>query len=104
MPRGGPRPGAGRPKGSKNKKKAKRKTRPSKRVKKKLPLEYMLRVMNDDSADEDRRDKMAYWAAPYCHPKADKKTGKKQDRADRAKKAGSGRFSAAAPPKLKAVK
>jgi hypothetical protein len=31
------------------------------------PLEYMIRVMRDCSADHDRRDKMAASAAPYVH-------------------------------------
>jgi hypothetical protein len=33
------------------------------------PLEYMLRVMRDESADPDRRDDMAKTAAPYVHGK-----------------------------------
>lgn len=33
------------------------------------PLEYMLRVMRDQSADSERRDKMAVAAATYLHPK-----------------------------------
>jgi hypothetical protein len=33
------------------------------------PLDYMLRVMRDPSADHDRRDKMASAASPYVHPK-----------------------------------
>jgi len=68
------------------------------------PLTYMLKVMNDDTADPERRDRMAGMAAPYVHAKVDKNTSKKQEQAARAKKAGSGRFSAADPPKLKAVK
>ena len=32
-----------------------------------LPLDYMLRVMRDPTADDDRRDDMAKAAAPYCH-------------------------------------
>ena len=31
------------------------------------PLEYMLWVMNDPTADPSRRDRMATAAAPYCH-------------------------------------
>lgn len=31
------------------------------------PLEYMLKVMRDDTADEDRRDRMAIGAAPFMH-------------------------------------
>lgn len=33
------------------------------------PLEYMLRVMRDEKAPEERRDDMAKAAAPYVHPK-----------------------------------
>ena len=33
------------------------------------PLDYMLRVMRDETADERRRDEMAKAAAPYLHPK-----------------------------------
>jgi hypothetical protein len=32
-----------------------------------MPLDYMLRVMNDKTADHDRRADMAKAAAPYCH-------------------------------------
>jgi hypothetical protein len=35
----------------------------------KLPLEYMLAVLADENAPQARRDQMAAWAAPYCHPK-----------------------------------
>jgi hypothetical protein len=34
---------------------------------KQLPLEYMLRIMNDEDAPASRRDYMAVSAAPYCH-------------------------------------
>jgi|SRR6476660_2114148 len=33
------------------------------------PLEYMLRVMRDATADTHRRDDMAKAAAPYIHPR-----------------------------------
>lgn len=33
------------------------------------PLEYMLEVMRDPTADKERRDRMAIAAAPYCHPR-----------------------------------
>jgi hypothetical protein len=33
------------------------------------PLEHMLTVLHDESADKDRRDRMAVAAAPYIHPK-----------------------------------
>jgi len=35
-----------------------------------LPLDYMLAVINDASADVERRDRMAICAAQYCHPRA----------------------------------
>jgi hypothetical protein len=31
------------------------------------PLEYMLKVMRDEAADDDRRDRMASAAAPFMH-------------------------------------
>src|SRR5215831_115582 len=40
------------------------------------PLEYMLAVMQDPTADALRRDRMAIAAAPYVHPRAGE-TGKK---------------------------
>jgi hypothetical protein len=58
MPRGGFRPGAGRPKGSKT-------ARPGV-----APLEYMLAVMNDVAADDARRDRMAIAAAPFVHARS----------------------------------
>lgn len=33
------------------------------------PLDYMLRVMRDQTQDHDRRDEMAKAVAPYVHPK-----------------------------------
>lgn len=33
------------------------------------PLEYMLKVLRDDGAPEERRDDMAKAAAPYMHPR-----------------------------------
>lgn len=33
------------------------------------PLQYMLRVMRDETAPAERRDDMAKAAAPYVHPK-----------------------------------
>lgn len=65
----------------------------------KKPLDYMLCVMNDESADDERRDKMAMAAAPYLHAKRGD-SGKKEDVLDAAKKASSGKFSASAAPKL----
>jgi len=33
-----------------------------------IPLDYMLRVMRDETAEPTRRDAMAKAAAPYVHP------------------------------------
>jgi hypothetical protein len=44
-----------------------------------LPLDYLLSVIRDETADKDRRDRMAIAAAPYCHPRLiPVKPGKKQ--------------------------
>jgi hypothetical protein len=88
MARGGFRPGAGRPKG----RTGKTKTIPITTAGESLtPLQFMLRVLNDPKQDPDMRARMAIAAAPYVHPKAGE--GKKNDRADRAKKAGAGKFA-----------
>lgn len=109
MSRGGYRPGAGRKKGSKNKSTDKKTGLPSDIVKeakkvKLSPLDYMLKVINDETADPDRKDKLAIAAAQYVHPRPGTGPGKKQERQERANKAGSGKFAPSAPPLLKAVK
>jgi hypothetical protein len=65
MPRGGKRPGAGRKRGSKTKKT--QKLLEEVRSGGETPLDYMLRVMRDQKADNSRRDDMAKAAAPYTH-------------------------------------
>lgn len=112
MARGGFRPGAGRKKGAKTGK-------VSSEIKKDVvpadilaeaaaeqldPLTYMLRVMNDPFVDDARRDRMAVSAAPFCHARKGEGVGKKEEKADRAKAAGAGRFASGAPPKLAVVK
>ena len=67
MPRGGNRPGAGRKKGAPNKASAERQAKVA--ATGDTPLDYMLKVMRDESAAPDRRDDMAKAAAPYVHPK-----------------------------------
>lgn len=64
--KGGKRPGAGRPKGAKQvvTEEAIRKAGEGE-----TPLEYMLRVMRDDTIEDERRDKMAIGAASYVHPR-----------------------------------
>ena len=79
MPKGGPRPGAGRPKQSH--------AVPARMILTEAmlagmsPLEYMLAVMRDPGADEARRDRMAQAAAPYVHARAES-AGKKQQAED----------------------
>lgn len=69
-PKGGKRPGAGRPKGVKN-----RKTEERLEHLKQLaaagitPLEYMLSVMRDPEQLADARLDAAKSAAPYVHPR-----------------------------------
>lgn len=60
MPRGGARPGAGRPKKS---------SAPKKPYvgEDGMPLDFMLAVMRDPEADLRLRAAMAEKAAPYCH-------------------------------------
>jgi hypothetical protein len=65
----------------------------AKRGKKLDPLAYMLAVMNDETEDPDMRARMAIAAAPYIHSRAGESAGKKQEKADRAKKAGAGKFA-----------
>ena len=62
---GGTRRGSGRPKGAIRRlsEQAIREAQQSGE----LPLDYMLRIMRDESADDKRRDLMAIAAAPYLH-------------------------------------
>ena len=70
MPSGGSRSGAGRKKGSTSQKTKERLELAERAVGDGItPLEHMLRIMNDESADTQRRDEMARAAAPYCHPR-----------------------------------
>ena len=78
MPRGGYRPGAGRPKGSKTVAKLAKvigsdpnaaDVETLARTSGLTPLEYMLTVMRDETQDPDRRLSMAIAAAPYVHAK-----------------------------------
>lgn len=65
MPSGGKRPGAGRPRGAKN-----RKTVETIRAVEEsglTPLDYMLQVLRDSRFDATMRMDAAKAAAPYCH-------------------------------------
>ncbi|SEO63588.1 hypothetical protein SAMN02800692_1526 [Luteibacter sp. UNC138MFCol5.1] len=127
MPRGGPRPGAGRPKGSGSKgKKASASKADTKKTKSKAgkvtvlppgpppsdpvfegevlpakmsPLEYMLHVMNNPRAEGERRDRMAVAAAPYVHGKMGEQGKKAAKDAAAAAVGGGSRFGAAPPPR-----
>lgn len=67
MARGGKRSGAGRKKGTVNKRS--QEVAAAVVATGELPLAYMLNVMRDVSADMSRRDEMARAAAPYIHPR-----------------------------------
>jgi hypothetical protein len=64
---GGVRPGAGRPKGARNKATAKREAEIS--ASGLTPLDYMLGLLRDASNDPLTRFEAAKAAAPYVHPK-----------------------------------
>ena len=88
MPRGGKRPGAGRPK------------------KQMTPLEYLLGVINNSKANAERRDKIAQVLLPYVHPKVYSgagAAGKKENQDEKAKSASKGRFKARPTPDLKVI-
>lgn len=126
MPRGGARPGAGRPK--------KQTAAPAMPAAKKqalpkldaegyktdpnwpfgkqepeappdlsglMPLDFLLEVMRNPEEDKGRRMQAATLAAPYCHPKKGE-SGKKEEKAAAAKRVAS-RFTPAAPPRLAAA-
>jgi hypothetical protein len=67
MPRGGRRRGAGRKKGAITKRS--RAVADDIVESGRTPLSYMLRIMEDVTADPIRRDEMARAAAPFVHPK-----------------------------------
>lgn len=103
MARGGARPGAGRPKGLKtpteDRKSIPADIRSAARAAKLSPLEYMLAVLNDETAEDARRDRMAQAAAPFVHARAGEAT-KKGGAADKAKQVAAGRFAPGVAPQL----
>ena len=52
------------------------------------PMEYLLRVLNDPTVDQGRKDDLAKFLTPYCHGKSADQ-GKKQTTMDLAEKAAS---------------
>ena len=113
MGRGGYRPGSGAKKGTKYRPRGTRKDSTKEKTPKDIvdaaaaenmtPLDYMLKVMNDPDAEKERRDRMAIAAAPFCHQRKGEGIRKKDEKADRAKKAGGGKFAPSSPPVLKVV-
>jgi hypothetical protein len=67
MPRGGKRPGAGRPRGAISK--STRAILEAAAAGGEMPVEYMLRIMRDPREPAARRDDMAKAAAPFLHPR-----------------------------------
>ena len=102
--KGGYRAGAGRPKGS-TKVKARKPTKGDIPVdivtgavsENLAPLEYMLQIMNDPNEDMDRRFRAAIAAAPFVHPRKGEGSGR-EDKKERAKAAGGGKFAPGRPP------
>lgn len=66
------------------------------------PADFLRAVMNCTKLDHDARKDAAKALMPYVHVKKGE-GGKKDAKDDAAKKAGTGRFGAAAPPKLVAA-
>ena len=97
MPRGGYRPGAGRPKGAKS--------RVTVEIPGQSPLEHMLSVMSDPEADVARLDRMAVAAAPYVHARAmlaaedEPPKGVKAERERKAKQIAVGSLATPEPPR-----
>jgi hypothetical protein len=52
-----------------------------------MPLDYLLRLLNDPNASQQRRDRAARTALPYLHRRADSVPKRAQREAD-AKRAG----------------
>ena len=104
MPRGGARPGAGRPKGSTGTTAARAATSAlragdggARRFQ--TALEFAMSVINDPAADMADKVRLAVAAMPYQHPKlAEQPAGKKEEAAAAAERAASGRYATPATP------
>lgn len=87
--KGGFRPNAGRPKYKRTLTPPGDRQPPQLATENRLPIEYMLAVMNDPSADVSRRDRMAIAAAPFCHRReADHRQTKKDQRSEASRSVG----------------
>lgn len=129
MPRGGPRPGSGRPKGSTKAKKAadiaavilETMTTQAKTPQKAPeppppplelpesitrpyddPRDFLKAVMNEPKIPMITRQDAAKALMPYMHAKKGE-TGKKEAATEKAKETGASRFGAVSPPPLRAV-
>lgn len=96
MTHGGLRPGAGRPRGSRNKH-PKEDIAAAAAAENLTPLAFMLRVMNDPKEDVRRRVRAAISALPYCHARA-VESGKKDAAKSKAEAASAGKFSPSRSP------
>jgi hypothetical protein len=67
------------------------------------PLEYMLKELNKPRTSQERKDRLAIALAPFLHPRKGDGVGKKNEKEERAKDAGQGKFAAGKPP-IHAVK
>ena len=105
MPRGGARPGAGRPRkdrtASATAPESPAPDRSTPEVSELTPLEYFLAIMNNPAEPAKRRDWAAAQAAPYLHRRsAEDLPGKRQQAQDAAEEAARGRFAPRSPPRL----
>lgn len=101
---GGARPGAGRkPRQKPPEKLPDEPVSPDSEHQKRLDaLEFLENVVNDPKAPLQQRVRAAIAAAQYRHMKKGD-GGKKDEQAERAKKAGGGKFAPTEPPKLAAA-
>jgi hypothetical protein len=67
-------------------------------AKNQTPLEYLLSVMNDDKEDKNIRIRVAGMVAPFIHPKPGERTGKKDEKEEKAQTAFTGKFKAGRSP------
>jgi hypothetical protein len=62
------------------------------------PLDYLLSVMNNLTEDQNIRIRVAGMIAPFIHPKPGERTGKKDEKEEKAKSAFAGKFKAGRSP------
>lgn len=62
------------------------------------PLDYLLSVMNNPTEDQNIRIRVAGMIAPFIHPKPGERTGKKDEKEEKAQTAFTGKFKAGRSP------